>query len=67
MFDGELLSDYIYKLSLKNEDRYSNLLVWLFEHKDNFTEDTYNLFFKKVNELIGTITDRNKLEIVFCY
>lgn len=67
LFDGELVRDYIYKLSLTNEDRYSNLLVWLFEHKDNITEDTYNLFFKKVNELIGTITDRNKLEIVFCY
>lgn len=67
LFTEELVKDYIYKMVIKDDNAYSLLLQWFFEHKTNLTETIYNLFFEKVSALIGSTSSKSKSEIILYY
>ena len=65
LFSEELVQSHINAITV-GENKETEKLLWLLEHKKNITEESYSLLFKKIYELIVTTTSKEK-SVVLTY
>jgi len=63
LFSEELVQAYINAITI-GDNKETEKLLWLFEHKKNITEDSYSLLFDKINSLIGPINNKVKSDML---
>lgn len=63
LFSEELVQAYIDAITI-GDNKETEKLLWLFEHKKNITEDSYSLLFDKINSLIGPINNKVKSDML---
>lgn len=65
LFSEELVQAHINAITI-GDNKETEKLLWLFEHKKNVTEDSYSLLFDKIHQLIGTTTSKAGSDILEC-
>ena len=63
LFSEELVQAYIDAITI-GDNKETEKLLWLFEHKKNITENSYSLLFDKINSLIGPINNKVKSDVL---
>lgn len=59
LFSEELVEAHINAITIGN-NKETEKLLWLFEHKKNISEESYSLLFEKIQQLIGTTNGKEK-------
>lgn len=63
LFSEELVQAHINAITI-GDNKETEKLLWLFEHKKNITEESYSLLFDKIHQLIGTTTNKVKSDML---
>lgn len=63
LFSEELVQAHINAITI-GDNKETEKLLWLFEHKKNITEESCSLLFDKIHQLIGTTTNKVKSDML---
>ena len=63
LFTEELVNSHINRITI-GENKETEELLWLIEHKKNIEEESYLLLFDKISNLIGPTANKAKTEIL---
>ncbi len=63
LFSEELVHAHINAITI-GENKETEKLLWLFEHKKNIEEDSYSKLFDKIQSLIGPTINKQKSEML---
>lgn len=63
LFSEELVQAHINAITI-GDNKETEKLLWLFEHKKNITEESYSLLFDKIKELVGVTTNKVKSDML---
>lgn len=63
LFSEELVQAHINAITI-GDNKETEKLLWLFEHKKNIAEESYSLLFDKIHQLIGTTTNKVKSDML---
>ena len=63
LFSEELVQSHINAITV-GENKETEKLLWLLEHKKNITEESYSLLFDKIQQLIGSTANKVKSDML---